>query len=208
MLQTLIIVLNSQVFFLTFSLSHSLSVFLSDFITSSPFSLGLRRMNSELTLVTPVVLETRTVTLTAMTSTCNPGDSLVTVAMEIANQWSFCTSVIKSFLGDCVCVYIFIFTHIHLRYKCCHISLEHNVIIWHSLTFSMSLLSSWTYSHTHTHRYWRALACYFRLSVFVLPVGLPLQLRNKTHICTQESRFQLTHITHHIWDKTIKTCQI
>ncbi len=130
MLQTLIMVLNSQLFFFTFSLSHSLSVFLSDFITSSPFSLGLRQMNSELTLVTPVVLETRTVTLTAMTSTCNPGDSLVTVAMEIANQWS----VIKSFLGDCVCVYIFIFTHIHLRYKCRHISLEHNVIIWHSLT--------------------------------------------------------------------------
>lgn len=84
MLQMLIIVWNSQDFIYFFC--HSLSVFLSDFITSSPFSLGLRRMNSELTLVTPVVLETSTVTLTVMTSTCNPGDSLVTVTMEMANQ--------------------------------------------------------------------------------------------------------------------------
>ncbi len=64
------------------------SVFFTFFV-SAPSSLplpSLRRMNSELTLVTPVVLETRTVPLTAMTSTYNPGDSLVSVAMEIVNR--------------------------------------------------------------------------------------------------------------------------
>lgn len=81
------------------------------FLTSSlPLPLGVRWLNSALycTSVTPVVLETSMVTLTAMTSICNPRDSLVTVAMDITNQLSFCTSVIKSFPGDRVCVYIYL----------------------------------------------------------------------------------------------------
>lgn len=70
-------------------------------------SLPVLGLNPVPTLVTPVVLETDAVTVTAMTGTCNPGDSLVTVAREITHEWGFGTAIINSFWGIlfvCVCI--------------------------------------------------------------------------------------------------------